>query len=279
MENRDSKGRFVKGSIPHSKGKTKENYEPLKRMCETASKTWKKLYKEGKFINPNKGKKCLWTTKRNLENNPSKRPEVRKKQSEVRLRLFKEGKIKSWNKGKECPQLSGKNNGMYGKKNSEGILKKRSEKVISNGTYKKENNPFFGKHHTIKNKKIMRIKKLGKYEGLNNPNWQGGLSYEPYTKEFNDKFRRIIRKRDNYICMLCEKHQEKCKKSLDIHHIDYNKLLSIPQNCISLCTSCHMKTNFNRNHWTKFFQGILAEKYEYKYSENGEIILEIKNDI
>lgn len=276
---RDNKGRFIKGSIPHSKGKTKKDYEPLKRASENISKTLKRFYKEGKLTNPNKGKKLLYLTERNLLNNPSKIPEIRKKQSETRLRLLKEGKIKSWNKGKKCPQLSGKNNGFYGKKHSKEVLRKRSEKVISNGTFKKVNNPFYRKHHTIENKEIMKFKKLGEYVGSNNPNWLGGKSFEPYTMEFNNKLRRIIRKRDNYVCVLCGKHQEKCKKSLDIHHINYDKKLSILQNCISLCTSCHMKTNFNRKHWTKFFQGILAERYGYKYSENEEVILEIKNDI
>jgi len=106
------------------------------------------------------------------------------------------------------------------------------------------------------------------------PNWKNGKSFEPYNKSFNNKFKRAIRKRDNQICMLCSTHKEKLKKALDIHHINYDKLLSLPQNCVSLCHSCHMKTNFNRNHWVKFFQSILSEKYNYNYSDNQEIVME-----
>ena len=79
--------------------------------------------------------------------------------------------------------------------------------------------------------------------------------------------------------MLCGIHKERLNRALDIHHINYNKLLTISENCISLCNSCHTKTNENREHWTKFFQSLLAEKYNYKYSSENEIVLEVKNGI
>ena len=97
---------------------------------------------------------------------------------------------------------------------------------------------------------------------------------EKYDINFNNKFKRVIRKRDNQVCMLCEVHREKLNKVLDVHHIDYNKLLSVPQNCISLCHSCHPKTNHNRKYWVKFFQDLLSDRYEYEY-ENQEIVLEV----
>ena len=104
--------------------------------------------------------------------------------------------------------------------------------------------------------------------------WRGGLSFEPYDKNWTNKFKRAIRKRDNQICMLCGIHKEKLNRILDVHHINYNKKLSIPQNCISLCRSCHSKTNQNRQLWIKFFQLLLAEKYRYQYS-NQEIIVQL----
>ena len=106
-------------------------------------------------------------------------------------------------------------------------------------------------------------------------NWQGGKSFEPYDKSFNNQFKRAIRKRDNQICRLCGIHREKLKKALSIHHINYDKKLTIPQNCISLCNKCHTKTNFNREQWIKFFQGLLNEKYGYEYNETGEVILKV----
>jgi len=110
--------------------------------------------------------------------------------------------------------------------------------------------------------------------GKENSQWQGGISFTPYDDSFNNKFKNAIRKRDNQICMLCNIHREKIRQALSIHHINYDKLLSIPQNCLSLCHSCHSKTNSNRKHWQTFFQNLLSEKYNYKY-EDKEVIVEI----
>lgn len=33
------------------------------------------------------------------------------------------------------------------------------------------------------------------------------------------------------------------------------------KNLISLCFSCHGKTNINRKHWQIFFEGIISDKY------------------
>ena len=104
--------------------------------------------------------------------------------------------------------------------------------------------------------------------------WKGGISKEPYDKNWTLAFKRAIRKRDNYVCMMCGIHSEKLNESLSIHHINYDKKLSIPQNCCATCRSCNSKVNHNRKHYTKFFQDLLAERYEYKY-EDGEIILEV----
>lgn len=111
-----------------------------------------------------------------------------------------------------------------------------------------------------------------------NPRWLGGISknYKFYSKEFNKNFKKLIRKRDNYVCMLCGKHQEKEKKSLQVHHIDYNKKLSIPQNCISLCSYCHIQTKNNRKHWIDFFKSILSEKYDYSYEINEQPLIQFE---
>lgn len=127
----------------------------------------------------------------------------------------------------------------------------------------------------------MQGKNIGKNNGMYgktgelSPRWLGGKSFEPYNKYFNNKFKRAIRKRDNYICMLCGIHNEKLKRSLSVHHMNYDKKLSIPQNCISLCRKCHSLTNENRKYWTKFFQDLLAKNYDYQYSETGEVILNL----
>lgn len=82
-----------------------------------------------------------------------------------------------------------------------------------------------------------------------------------------EKIKHSIRKRDNFICLMCGLHQEKNKKSLDVHHIDYIETNNIPKNLISLCHSCHAKTNKSkREFWIEHCHLILNDKYDYEYT-------------
>lgn len=107
-----------------------------------------------------------------------------------------------------------------------------------------------GQKHTEEAKK--KISKALKGEKCYN--WQGGKSLELYSFDWTDDLRDSIRKRDNYICQECGIHQDELiglHKKLDVHHKDYNKKNLNPKNLISLCRSCHTKTNFNREYWIK----------------------------
>ena len=57
-----------------------------------------------------------------------------------------------------------------------------------------------------------------------------------------------------------------------------SELNTIKENCVLVCSSCHSKSNFNRQHWTKFFQSLLSERYKYLYQDGLSIIklVEIK---
>jgi endogenous inhibitor of DNA gyrase (YacG/DUF329 family) len=101
-------------------------------------------------------------------------------------------------------------------------------------------------------------KETGRMAGENCPRWKGGLSFEPYSIQFNNNLKEKIRMRDNYICQLCGKSQIKNKRKLPIHHIDYDKTNCNNDNLISLCNECHSKTNSNREQWTIFFKQKLA---------------------
>ena len=169
-------------------------------------------------------------------------------------------------------------NPFYGKSHSEESKKKMSESMKGKASWNKGTNfsGMLGKHHSKATRLKMSEAQKGKRMGEKSSNWQGGKSFDPYDKTFNNKFKRAIRKRDNQICMLCGIHREKTKFAFDIHHINYDKRLSIPQNCISLCKSCHMKTGYNREEWKYFFKSLLFKKYNYQY-ENGKVIMEVKN--
>jgi len=231
------------------------------------------------------------------DKNPAKRLEVRKKMSLARIgrkhsketkekmsMAHKKNPVRYW-LGKKLTEEHRKNMSIAAKgkpklklrgiKRSKEFKRKISE--IMQGRKLSEDHK---KHISKTRKKIFKergylnsLETRKKMSGENNSNWQGGISFEPYSKSFNNIFKRRIRKRDNYICMLCNIHQERLNRALSVHHINYDKKLTIPQNCCALCNSCNSEVNFNRTSWTKFFQNLLSEKYGYEYSEIGEIQL------
>ena len=71
--------------------------------------------------------------------------------------------------------------------------------------------------------------------------WRGGDGYYPET--FNRKFKTIIRERDNFTCAICKEYGN------EVHHVNYVKNDTIPENCVTLCKSCHCKTNHHREYW------------------------------
>jgi len=79
-----------------------------------------------------------------------------------------------------------------------------------------------------------------------------------YPYKFNKELKNQIRKRDNYNCqnLECNKIQKETDRALSVHHIDYDKENLNPDNLISLCINCHMKTNFNRDYWYAYYSYI-----------------------
>lgn len=93
------------------------------------------------------------------------------------------------------------------------------------------------------------------YFGKDSPHWLGGLSFEPYSFEFNSQLKKKIRERDNWKCQICY------LAGKYVHHIDYNKKNNSENNLITLCNSCHGLTNGNRNVWK-----LTLSKYMRDYS-------------
>jgi len=149
-----------------------------------------------------------------------------------------------WNKNKKLDPMPNK------------YKEKISEAFKQRGIHQGKNNPMYGK------------------TGKLCPSFLGGKSFEPYTSDFNKRFKESIRERDNHCCVVCNKMEENYDEKLHIHHVDYDKKNSFPQNCVSLCKECHMKTNFNRLHWKTFFQSLLTERYNYEYTQDQKIILD-----
>lgn len=99
--------------------------------------------------------------------------------------------------------------------------------------------------------------------GKRHPNWRGGISRLPYAFDFNDALKEQIRNRDSYECQLCsmseEEHLSVHGCVLCVHHIDYNKMNSNPNNLTALCIACNFRVNYNRLIWMEFFKRKVAK--------------------
>lgn len=82
-----------------------------------------------------------------------------------------------------------------------------------------------------------------------------GISYEnsEYGSEFDSSLKEKVRFRNSYKCQFCGCSQIENGRQLDCHHIDYNKKNNT-SNLISLCRSCHIKTNYKREYWKNFLE-------------------------
>ena len=295
--------RFKRGHIPWSKGLTKKDD---KRLLSVSEKTRKRRLgskiSQEHILKLHMGlkKKMKGKTYKQIYGN-EKSELIKEKLSHSIKKAYKKGLKFGFQKGHTISK--GENNPFYGKTHSEETIKKISEiqkgKHTSPSTeFKKGNKLRLGMLHNEESKLKMskshkgpnpktsetrkRLIKEGKiqkgiFKPLElHPDWKGGISFEPYTLDFNNKFKEKIRERDNHTCMLCNKLQEELNYRLLVHHIDYNKLNSLPQNCICLCRICHNLTNINRNIWTTHFQSLLKELYQYQYTEDQKIILDFK---
>jgi transposase-like protein len=138
-------------------------------------------------------------------------------------------------------------------------IEKRNRYELHKKIFSKENNPFYGKHHTEEAKNNIRIKVAGE----KHPRYIDGRSFLPYPVEFNQHLKDKIRERDNYICQSCsmteEEHLTVFGTNLHVHHVDYNKFNCLEGNLITLCNNCNNRANFNKTYWLSFFQNKIGQ--------------------
>ena len=103
------------------------------------------------------------------------------------------------------------------------------------------NNPNFGKRRSEETR--------AKLEGEKCNWWQGGIKNIPYGPGNTEELKEKIRIRDNYTCQECGRVWNGKEKKFHPHHINHSKTNHIMWNRITLCNSCHPKTNNNRKYW------------------------------
>jgi len=86
-------------------------------------------------------------------------------------------------------------------------------------------------------------------KGAKSSFWQGGISYEEYSSDFDSPLKEQVRFRDGYKCKLCGCPQIENGQLLSVHHIDYDKQNNTLSNLVALCRVCHAKTNSTRKYW------------------------------
>ena len=112
------------------------------------------------------------------------------------------------------------------------------------------------------NNAMNRPEIVAKLSGKNCYMWKGGISFELYCPEFNNKLKEQVRDRYNRQCLVCGIKEEWLDRKLDVHHVDYNKKQGSDGHdfkLVPLCRSCHVKTNFNRAYWEDYFNTELMQ--------------------
>lgn len=194
---------------PEEREKTRQ--QQLERWSSEEKREFQRQ-KQLKFIEEHPD---ITESRREASKNYWKNEEARKKQSSEVLNRWQDEEYK--NKQSEARKGNKNAENLRGHKQSEEHIESRA---ISLKNYHKDN------PDAIK--------------GANNPHWNGGTSFLPYTPEFNSEFKQFIRTRQNHKC--ADIHLGNCSEDnceLPIHHIDRDRKNSTPHNCIALCVRHH----------------------------------------
>jgi len=144
-----------------------------------------------------------------------------------------------------CAKLRALN---MGNKNAEGCTRSKEvrDKIAASNTGQRRTAP------TCAKLSALAIERFS--DPTRHPRWRGGISREPYGWGWNNELKEVVRHRDGYTCQLCGVSQSECSRTLDVHHINYNKRDCDPLNLVALCHACHLRTSGRRKYWTQFFE-------------------------
>ncbi len=248
-------------SEKHKKAIGKSNTNPSKETRSKMSKAQK-----GKIITPKQRNQISEANRFSIEDVKTKFP-IFSKFEDMRYNPdnLNEKEIQVHCKNHNCPN-SKENGGWFTPTKSQWYERIRS---VENEEFRKKNieNNFYCSKYCKKTCKHFKnkMKRLGQmrselFLGDGNPNWCGGISHEPYCKQWSDKdYKDSIKKRDGYKCLNpeCNKTTER----LCIHHINYIKKNCHPLNLITVCISCNSKANIDREWHESWYKAIIKNRY------------------
>jgi 5-methylcytosine-specific restriction endonuclease McrA len=122
------------------------------------------------------------------------------------------------------------------------ISKRMKGKPHSNDHNKKIAESLKGIVHSIESRRKLSIT-LGGDGCIEN------REHKRYPPDFTIELKIQIKIKYHGVCQLCG-----CRRTLVIHHIDYDKKNTSDSNLIPLCNPCHGKTNIYRDKYRKLFQ-------------------------
>ena len=147
----------------------------------------------------------------------------------------------------------------------------------------KRGKPWLGKRFSEEHCRNLTESHLGKNTGVENYNWKGGISYEPYCPKFNNEFREQVRAFFGYTCMMpgCGHVWQPGETKLAVHHVNFQKdsccAEDIVPQFVPVCHgSCHAKTNHNREHWEQYFADMINSDYGGKCYLTKEEMKEVR---
>jgi len=177
------------------------------------------------------------------DKNPAKQPEIRKK-----LSIAAKKRPSNQLGLKRSPELKKRLSDIAKQRPPKSEETRRKISIANKGKLVGNKNPMFGKHLSVEARKRISEANSGPLCHL----WRGGISFEPYCKSFNNRFKEYIREKFDRKCFICGKLEIDCSEKLHVHHVDYNKNSICNGKSwpfIPICRSCHTKTNFNRHYW------------------------------
>lgn len=158
------------------------------------------------------------------------------------------------------------------------MLQRLQRSGVGNSNYKEKiklvcaicEKEFYVKPYATTIRKTCSRKCLGELHrrersGENSVLWVGGKSFEQYCVKFNNSLRKRVRAFFNNRCMLCGKIQ--VDEVLNVHHVNFDKSTCCNKGTplfVTLCRSCHAKTNFNRDAWELKFISLINTEYNGK---------------